>query len=205
MTRPFAIALAVALATSAVACTSERFTYAPVRTTSADVAGESGAVVRIPRDAPRGDVRVVTFGIAPLQPEDDPLATVRALHVSLVVSNRSDETWTILGDEQRVSLGGTGSPIVARSARVAAITRMEIPARSTRWIDLFFPLPQGVETPGAIPSFDVTWTVRTGARPPVVERTTFERFVIGAPPKMLETNPPRAVPAPSAPRQVGPE
>ena len=64
-------------------CGTPRYTYAPVRVTSADVAGQAAAMYPVPPEDPLGDVRVTTFGMARLFPEDDDGAPVWAIHVAL--------------------------------------------------------------------------------------------------------------------------
>src|SRR5689334_4708029 len=84
-------------------CGPDRFAYAPVQTTSAGVGG-SAAIRPFPPASPRGEVRVAALDIADLEPNASS-STLRALHVALVVTNRSDETWSVDVPEQRLSLG----------------------------------------------------------------------------------------------------
>lgn len=164
-------------------CASDRYTYAPVFTTGADVSGEPAATYPIPPEAPRGDVRVATFGIAPLRSQGLEDSTLQAIHMALVVSNRSDETWSVDAAEQRVVLTGAGTPQSSIDATTIEGTRppsVEIPARTTKWVDLLFPLPFGLQNARAIPSFDAIWTVRVGSRA-ITKRTPFERFLAERP------------------------
>jgi hypothetical protein len=180
MPRRFVVSFALAALSG---CASERYTYAPVQTTSAEIAGEPAAVYAVPPESPRGDVRVATFGIAPLRPEGIEDSTLRAIHVALVVSNRSNEVWTVDGGEQQLTLAGW-SPVGATTVKVTRPPQTEIPARSTRWIDLFFPLPSGVDHAREIPAFDVMWTVHVGPRA-VTARTPFDRFLVEPAPRRL--------------------
>lgn len=165
-----------------VGCASDRYVYAPVRTTSVEVGGEPAVVYAIPPDAPRGDLRLGTFGITSLQPLGSDEPTVTAVHVAFVVSNQSAETWTIDGSEQQLALTGRDKRLVdgAMTNRMARLPRIEIAANTSRWVDLFFPLPQGYQKARDVSAFDVIWTVRTASRV-FTERTAFARSVIEAP------------------------
>src|SRR5439155_8498626 len=75
------------LAATLTAC-EDRYVYVPATSTGAVVAGKPAAEVGIPPEAPRGDVRVLSFGVSDIVPEgasDDP--HVRALHLRIIVAN----------------------------------------------------------------------------------------------------------------------
>ena len=155
-------------------CGTPRYTYAPVRVTSADVAGQAAAMYPVPPEDPLGDVRVTTFGMARLFPEDDDGAPVWAIHVALVVTNHGNETWWVDGTEQSMRLESGGALVSATDEHLDAPKTTVIPAGTVAWVHLFFPLES--RRSRYVPGFEVRWTVRTerGARR---ERTTFERFV----------------------------
>ena len=176
--RRTSLILAAVLGVAAGACESRSFVYRPAISSNAVVAGRPAAHHRIPPEAPRGDVRVATFGFAELTPTDGKGDDVRALHVRMVVSNDSDATWTVDTREQRVALPGNGEsrPAYARSDD-GQPPLVEIPAHAQRSVDLFFPLPPAMQKASELPSFDTLWTVRAGAEL-VTQRTPFERLEV---------------------------
>jgi len=184
---------AAAIASAALsACEPTRYAYAPVTTTSADLAGASAAVYGVPPGAPRGEVRVAMMGITSLAAASgspgslDRGGEVRAdaLHVALAVSNRSDETWSVDPSEQRLTLTvkQQRSDIWATNRELSLSGPVMVTPRSTRMIDLYFPLPIAFKKEDAPPPFDVVWTVHAG-REPVSRRTTFQRFIVSPAPE----------------------
>jgi hypothetical protein len=180
------------------ACTPPRYEYGPIRTTSADVAGTSGAVYVIPPEAPRGEVRIAALGVGSLRANAIENST-DAVRILLVVSNRSDETWIVDGGEQRMIVAGH-EDVRATTERVERVARTEIPPKSTRSLELWFPLPADIEGAGELPVFIVEWTVHAGDRI-VNQRTSFERSVVGQkklvrPLEKPESNPTTSSPLP---------
>ena len=170
--------LAAMLAIAAGACESRSFIYRPAMSSSAVIAGRPAAHHRIPPEAPRGDVRVATFGFAELTPVDGKGDDIRSLHVRVVVANDSDATWTVDTREQRVALPGSGEsrPAYARSDDGAPPT-VEVPPGAQRSVDLFFPLPPSMQRASELPAFDTIWTVHAGNRT-ITQRTPFERLEV---------------------------
>jgi hypothetical protein len=174
------------------ACEPTRYAYAPVTTTSADLAGASAAAYGIPPDAPRGDVRLAMMGISSLAATEgapgsrDRGDTMRtdAIHIGLAVSNRSDQAWTVDPSEQHLTLTVKQhrNDIWATNREMALSGPVVVPPRSTRMIDLYFPLPIDFKKEDAPPPFDVVWTVHAGAQP-VSRRTTFQRFIVSPAPE----------------------
>lgn len=165
-------------AIAAVACESRSYVYRPAISSGAIIAGKPAAHQRIPPEAPRGDLRVATFGFADLRPVEREGENVRALHVRMVVSNDSDAPWSVDTREQRVELPGNGEsrPAYARSDD-AAPPVIEIPPGTQRSIDLFFPLPRSMQEASELPAFDTIWTVHTGTQA-ITQRTPFERIEV---------------------------
>lgn len=166
------------------ACAPTRYSYAPVTTTSAELAGASAAVYGMPPGAPRGDVRVAMLGITSMGPVGTHEPGSDAIHVALAVSNRSDETWTVDPSEQHLTL-----TLKRQRSDIYATTRggvspsgtVLVLPRSTRMINLYFPLPIQFQKEDAPPPFDVIWTVHAGGRA-VTQRTPFQRFIISPTP-----------------------
>lgn len=168
------------------ACAPTRYSYAPVTTTSADLVGASAAVYGVPPGAPRGEVRVAMLGIgSPTSVSATGAQDQRsdAIHIALAVSNRSDETWTVDPSEQRIALTlkRQRSDIYALAGDPTRPGTVSVLPRSTRMIDLFFPLPIQFNKEDAPPPFDVIWTVHVSGRP-LTQRTSFERFVVSPTP-----------------------
>lgn len=164
-------------------CAPDRYTYAPVTTSSADLEGPSTAVYGVPPDAPRGEVRVAMLGVAPAPALGAQDMRSRAVHVALAVSNRADEPWTIDPSEQRLTFTAKRerSDVYAMTGDAARVGPVLIPARSTRVIDLYFALPIQLEKESALPPFELRWTVHAGSRS-ITQRTPFQRFLVAPTP-----------------------
>lgn len=164
-------------AVAILACAPARYVYAPVMTTGADVRGAPGAVYKMPPGSPRGDVRLAMLGVAELRPGGLADSTLRAIHVAFVVSNRSDEHWTVDPSEEHLTLmNHERNDIYATTVEIARPSKVDVPPQSTRSIDLYFPLPLQLRRESKLPSFDVVWTVHTGSRA-ITQRTPFQRFL----------------------------
>ena len=170
------------LTSVALSCAPTRYSYAPVTTSSAELAGASAAVYGMPPDSPRGDVRIAMLGVTSMGPVGTHEPGSDAIHVALAVSNRSDETWTVDPSEQHLTLTlkRQRSDIYATSGQVP-LTTVLVPPRSTRMIDLYFPLPIQFQKEDAPPPFEVIWTVHAGGRD-VTQRTPFQRFIVSPTP-----------------------
>jgi hypothetical protein len=161
------------------ACEStRRYAYRPAVSTSAVLEGHPAALHRIPPNAPAGDVRIATLGLADIRAtgeDEDAEEETRALHLRMVVSNDADVPWSLDTREQRVALPGDGdSPPAYATADGPTPPIITIPPRGKRTVDLFYPLPQRMQEIEELPSFDTIWRVETHAGP-VVQRTPFER------------------------------
>ena len=156
-------------------------TYAYVPATNAPPAtlyGHAAADYAIPPQAPRGDLRVASYGIEPLSPEGADDESVGALHIRLSIANKSDQPWTLDTREQQAALEGraTSTPAFASaSPGVGSPPIVTIAPNSTRLVDVFFPLPEDMQSASAVPAFRFTSTVHTDAGP-VSETTPFDRI-----------------------------
>ncbi|MDB4937111.1 MAG: hypothetical protein JWP87_4083 [Labilithrix sp.] len=170
-----ALFVALLSAVMGTGCASRHYVYAPARTTSADIepldADLAIATYAIPTEAPRGDVRVGALGLEG-----------GALHVALVVTNRSDVPWTVNIDEQEIELDARygrveepATPPDGDAPHVVAIA----PGGGAR-IDLFFVVPADFDDEKHLAAFDVIWTVHAGDQP-VMQRTAFERYRVKLP------------------------
>lgn len=170
----------------AAGCTSAApYVYYPAEQPTARIDGHPAARYAIPPESPRGDVRIASLGFTEVSPDDDPY--VAALHVRMLVSNDAGAgPWSVDTREFRVELRGgpaLGQPYVNTDA--STLPAVAIQPGQQRKMDLYFPLPRGMDDPDDVPAFDVTWKVRTDTRE-VVERTPFERIE-------LESEAPRSV------------
>jgi hypothetical protein len=166
-------AVLVAGALVLISCAPTRYTYAPVTVTSADMAGRAAVDVPVPS---AGSVRLSTFGIAEL--DHGRTHPVRALHVRMSLTNDSDQPWSLDASLLRAELADLGSSEVApRTVTGLRPPTVEVPPRTTREVDVFFPLPEGLASARELPAFDVVWTLRTQSGE-LERRTPFERIVV---------------------------
>ena len=170
----------VALLAVATAC-EPQYAYVPV-TNATVIAGHVAADYPVPKEAPRGDVRVASYGIADLgaRGHDE---RVRALHLRLTLIDNSDRAWAMDTRDQLVDLEGYGQSIAAYASANAgsAPPSITVSPMSKRVVDLFFPLPTELQRAERLPSFDVVWKVHADGKE-IVERTAFERITVDPPP-----------------------
>jgi hypothetical protein len=150
----------VALAPLVLAACASQKVYAPVTTTSAELAGSPAATYPL---SAHGEVRLASYGYA----EEEPGMRPRAIHLGMAVSNRSDETWVVDTSQQHMLIGGI-------EVKPDYTGRVDIPPRSTRFVDLVFPLPPTVDGRDEVPAFNVNWVVVAGNQNIVAGRTSFE-------------------------------
>jgi hypothetical protein len=167
-----------------VACASGRYIYEPEENATARISGRPAAYYPVPPQAPRGDVRVATLGIATLQSPSGHGPSVHVMHVRMIVDDNADTVaWQV---DTREQLGGIGGFRQSRPAfasvspgRPPVVT---IAPGASATLDLFYPLPADMEEASEIPRFELLWKLGTSAGP-VAERATFERLRIeSAPP-----------------------
>lgn len=156
-------------------CAGETYLFEPAEQATATIEGYSAARYTIPPEAPRGDVRIASFGVHDIEQaggEDVP-----AIHVRLVISNDSGAgPWSV--DTRRVHMevrgkGDIGAPLVSTDGQGLPV--VDVAPGRQRVIDLFYPLPDGMEGASDVPAFDLLWVVKTDTRE-VAERTPFERI-----------------------------
>jgi hypothetical protein len=145
----------------------------PVTLTSAEIAGQEAASYPVPALVPHGSVRIVSFGMTDVRPQN--LPHTRAQAMRLVVSNESQESWSVDARVQALVFddGQAATPEYALAIG-GAPPIVVVPAGTTRAIDLFFPLPDSAQTPSTLPRFDAVWSVRTPGHV-VTGRTPFAR------------------------------
>jgi hypothetical protein len=177
------LALGVALLASIAGCgTGGKYVYRPEENATARVSGQAAALYRIPPEAPHGDVRIATLGIATLQPRGDDDDRIRTMHVRMIVGNNDDVAGWQLDTRQQIGgldRYGQSRPAFASSSpgRPPVVT---IAPSEKATIDLYYPLPEDMQEASEIPHFEVLWRVQT-AQATVAERTSFERLRIEPP------------------------
>jgi len=171
----------LAFALLATDCT--RYAFAPVTppSTTVSVFGRAAAYYSVPAAEPHGDLRVVSYGVEKL---DSDAASIATLHVRVVATNTGSKRWTFDTREQRVDLDGHGNepPLFATSDRegdgsVPPIVNLDFGAQ--RIVDLFYPLPAGMDEAKEIPAFRALTLVHTDDGD-VRESTPFARIEVSA-------------------------
>jgi hypothetical protein len=180
---PMKTALLAALFTVA-ACSSTEYAYVPAQNATATMGGEAAAAYSIPPNAPAGDVRIATYGVAELAPQNGDARHLDAIHLHLSVADNSDHPWSLDTRDQRLDLEGRGmsAPAFATADRSGqAPPLVTVAPGGKREVDLFFPIPGDMDGVSDLPAFDAIWRVNTGNQV-VVERTPFERIALEAAP-----------------------
>lgn len=164
-------------------CASGRYIYEPEENATARVSGRPAAYYPIPAQAPRGDVRVATMGIAELQPRSGEGQSLHVMHARMVVDDNADTVaWQVDTREQIGSISGYGQSRPAfASVSPGRPPIVSIAPGASATIDLFYPLPADMQKASEIPRFELLWKIGT-SEGPVAERTTFERVRIEPPP-----------------------
>jgi hypothetical protein len=169
--------LAAALLTGA--CASS-YVYRPAEQATATVRGQPAARYPIPPDAPRGDVKVASFGVAKMElpTSSDASERIPMLQVRVVVTNESDQPWKV--DTRHLGVHIPGEPVTGPAyvnTDQGGLPEVTVPARGQRALDLYFQLPASLRGAKDVPQFDVSWQVQLPDRV-IAQRTPFERFVI---------------------------
>lgn len=180
MTGPIRIIGHLLTALAITGC-SATYAFVPVTSTPSSIAGQPATDYAIPSPAPHGHLRIASFGINELGVRDAPDQHASALHIRVLVTNRSEQAWALDAREQQVALQGhaIGTPALATASPGTGSSPpvVTIAAGATRFIDLFFPLPADMQEPGDIPAFELISRVLTD-QGLVVETTPFERVEV---------------------------
>lgn len=153
------------------------YLYRPAENATAITGGYPAARYGIPVNAPKGDVRVASFGVTEVGHDQGP--DLPCLHVRLVVANNAgNQAWSVDVREVLVELRGEPprSPAFV-NARAGGLPAVQIPPAQQRTLDLFYPLPKERDEPEDVPAFDVLWRVHTDDGVDA-ERTPFEQIRI---------------------------
>jgi hypothetical protein len=171
--RPY---LALLPALLALGCATE-YAYVPTVNATSTVDGRVAADYPIPPASPQGDLRVVSYGVTEVASNEESRDVMSALHLRVVVENRSGSAWTLDTREQRVDLSGRGAlvPAFASANAGSPPPLVDIDPSTQRVVDMFFLLPQDLQGADDIPAFDALTQVNTTSGA-VTERTPFERL-----------------------------
>jgi hypothetical protein len=154
---------------------TEQYIYTPAVNANARADGVSAAHYPVPAEAPKGDVRVASFGLTQVEPVGGgPKSSV--LHVRMIVANNADsQAWTFDTQNVRASIPGA---VQLRPAFVntdaGTPPTLIITQGQQRVVDLFFPAPAGMDRADRVPGFDVSWQIETSSGL-IAQRTPFER------------------------------
>ena len=166
----------VALAATFGGCARSYYTYEPRNVATSGYDGRIAAEQQIPG----GDVRIVPMGLAEVRPQPERVEGFRALHVRMVLENKSGQAWRVRTDEQRASLDRWGPALPADAAVGADRVRdVIVPAQATVAIDLFYPLPRPDYGPDLPAGFALDWRVHTWDGT-AAQHFTFDRRAIDA-------------------------
>ena len=156
------------------------YAYVPTTNAGPAVQGQPAADYPLPPTAPRGDVKIASYGITDIHPKDNPNIDLGAVHLHAEVANGSDRVWTFDTREQMLNLArhGSGAPAFASADRNGDQPPLvAIPPGQRREIDLFYILPRDLQDSDEVPSFSCTWKVNTGEAI-ISDNTNFQRVEI---------------------------
>jgi hypothetical protein len=142
------------------ACTDTPVYYYAPEQAAVRRAGMPTRIEKIPPEAPQGTIAISSQGLTRGQRGE------LALHVRLVVSNEGDDQpWSVDVREQMVEVANVGrSQPQFANAGIQSLPTLSVARREQRVLDLYYPVPPGVEEADDLPGFDVLWQVDTGAR-----------------------------------------
>ncbi|HEX4479038.1 MAG TPA: hypothetical protein VH142_28345, partial [Polyangiaceae bacterium] len=144
---------------------------------------ELHADFQIPKENPHGDLRVTSYGLVDVGAKNKPDQRIAAVHVRMALTNNSDQSWTIDTREQRLSVEGYGSSVVAFATADPGTPPPTVtaPAKGRRSVDLYFPLPDALQKQETLPKYEALWRVHVGDL--IVEGSApFESPVVTSPP-----------------------
>jgi hypothetical protein len=169
------------LGSACAACAGTTYAYVPATNgPPASLYGHPAADYAIPPQAPRGDLRVASYGIEALSPGGTDDEMIGALHVRVSINNRSGTSWTFDTREQQAFIAGkaTATPAFASaSPGTGSPPLLTILPNSTRLVDVFFPLPPDMQNASNVPEFRYTTLLHTDGGQ-VFELTNFDRVAL---------------------------
>ncbi len=136
----------------------------------------------IPKDSPRGDLRIASYGLVDVGPQSQSDKRIQAVHLRMTVINNSDLPWTLDTRQQRIDVEGYGTSVAAFASANAGSSppTITVPAKGKRVVDLFFPLPAQLQKAEQLPALEAVWSVQTDDEL-VTDRTPFEQIAVQPP------------------------
>jgi len=167
---------ALMMALLVAGCAGE-YVYRPAEHATSEILGRTAAHYTIPEQAPQGDVRIASFGIAKVERQDSGVKQ-RMVHLRVIVANNSAQPWTVDTRQVQIDLPHVGrqEPSIVR-VRDGQGPIVQIPPTGSRQMDLFYALPVGMEKASKLPQFDALWAVHMPQQT-VVQRTPFDRLQV---------------------------
>jgi hypothetical protein len=157
-----------ALAAIVAGCAVEATVYRPLTPSLIQVDGQEAATYAVPPAAPKGDVRVLSFGGEKLSGTGQ---SALYLHLRLWVHNVSDDqVWIADAGEQVLEYVGRGLVRPSFAGGPHGQARLDVAAGSEAALDLYYLLPPEGDPPRAT----LWWIVHRGDQT-VAESTTFDR------------------------------
>jgi hypothetical protein len=172
--------ITILMSSIAMASCSPGFFYRPADNATATMTGRVAADYQIPANAPRGDVRLASFGIGKISMSGSPNQKQKAVHVRMIVTDNSQTPWTMDMRQQAIALpdGQQLTPAhVSTHEGQNGLPSVTVPARGKRIIDLFYGLPANIQSASQLPSFSVVWHVNMPQQQ-LTERTRFDRMPV---------------------------
>jgi hypothetical protein len=122
------------------------------------------ALYPIPRGAPRGNVRLASYGVVEVARADESAQKSRAVHLRIIVTNEDDRAWTLDARDQRLELDGHGAaaPAFASASGGGSPPVVVVPQSAILTADLFFLVPIELQSAASLPAFDASVQVDTG-------------------------------------------
>jgi hypothetical protein len=161
-----------------MASCSPAFIYRPADNATATMTGRVAADYQIPPNAPRGDLRLASFGMGKIPMSGSPNQNQKAIHVRMIVTDNSQTPWTMDMRQQAIALpdGQQLAPAyVSTHEGQKGLPSVTVPARGKRIIDIFYGLPPNIQPASQLSSFSVVWHVNMPQQQ-VTERTRFDRM-----------------------------
>ncbi len=174
------LAAAAVAGLASTGCSESLYGYVPTTHAGAPVDGQPAADYPLPPAAPRGDVKIASYGITDVHPKDNGNVALGAVHLHAEVSNSSDRVWTFDTREQMLVLAnhGAGAPAFASADRTGDQPPLvAIQPGHRRSVDLFYILPRDLQDSDEVPTFSCAWKVNTGDAI-LADSTSFQRVEI---------------------------
>jgi hypothetical protein len=139
----------------------------------------AGVDIPMPPDAPVGELELASYGLVDVGSQAGSAGPLRALHLRMTLVDHGPTPWTVDTRDQRIDVEGYGASVAAFASADAG-TRpplVVVPPGGVRVIDLFFPLPDALQSDENLPSVDAIWSVEVDGRV-VSERTPFDAIAV---------------------------